>query len=377
MSRKYVAVSFAVLLLAGGVGVAPALVTGEQGATAQTQQVTCNYERVFDRTIDSVVSVQTQAGQGSGFVVGVGGDETGANITVANATGDRRILANATYLVTNAHVVGDASAVTVQFNRGEYRTGEVVGRSAYADLAVVRVNDAPGYVEALHVASDDPQRGQAVAALGNPFGLEKTITQGIVSGVNRTMPTDMGFTVPDVVQTDAAINPGNSGGPLVACDGTVVGVNTAGIPSRRAENIGFAISASVVQEVVPELVETGAFDYPFLGVATRPVTPAVAQANDLDQTRGVIVVSTAEGGPTNGALQGSERFVTVDGTAVPVGGDIVLSVEGQEIRTGEDLATVLITQTEPGETVEVTLLRDGETRTVTVTVGTRPDPQTN
>ena len=372
MSRKAITASFVVLLLVVGVAGVWA-VAPFQGGTAQTTQQqsgACDYRSVFNQTINSVVSIQTGAGQGSGFVVGVSG--TGANVTLdgANATD------NASYVVTNAHVVGSVDEVTVQFNEGEYRTGEVVGQSAYADLAVVRVSEPPGYVEALSVASEDPRRGRAVAALGNPLGLEKTITHGIVSGVNRSMPTDRGFTIPNVIQTDAAISPGNSGGPLVTCDGTVVGVNTAGIASPRAENIGFAVSASVVQEVVPDLVATGEFDYPFLGISSTTVTPSIAEANGLNETQGVIVASVAEGGPASGVLQGSEGVDNVDGEPVPVGGDIILSVESQEIRTSEDLATYLITETEPGETAEITVLRDGERQTVNVTVGTRPDPAT-
>lgn len=372
MFRKQIAASLVVLLVAGSVGGALALAPS-QGNQQTTQQEAgaCDYQQVFDRTVDSVVAVQSEAGQGTGFVIDVGTNDTGANITVANETDG---LANATYVVTNAHVVGGASDVTIQFSEGEYRTGDVVGQSTYADLAVVRVADAPDNVDALDVAGQDPQRGQAVAALGNPLGLDQSITHGIVSGVNRSLPTQQGFTIPNVVQTDAAISPGNSGGPLVLCDGTVVGVNTAGIASPRAENIGFAVSASVVGEVVPDLVATGEFDYPFLGIATQPVTPPVADANDLSESEGVIVTSVVENGPASGRLQGATDIERVDGTVVPVGGDVILSIEGEEITSGEDLATYLITETEPGETVELTVLRDGERQTVEVTIGERPEP---
>jgi len=381
MSREQLAAGLVVLALAvSAVGVVAlplgdpvAAPTDDASRATQQESIGCDYRQLFDRTAGSVVAVQASGAQGTGFAVEVGESGDGT-LTVPN--GSDAIDANATYFVTNAHVVDGTSEVTVQFREGEYRNGTVIGRSTYADLAVVSVIDAPGYVAPLPVASDDPQRGRAVAALGNPFGLRQTITHGIVSGLNRSMDTDLGFTIPNVVQTDAPISPGNSGGPLVTCDGTVVGVNTAGIPSAKAENIGFAVSASVVGEVVPELVATGAFDYPFLGVSTQPVTPAVAQANDLDETRGVMVVGTLGDGPADGALNETERFSTVDGTPVPMGGDVILAVDGESIRTGEDLASYLLTETEPGQTVELTVLRDGQRRTVSVTVGERPDPAT-
>jgi S1-C subfamily serine protease len=351
-------VTLVAALLVASVGVGAADLPGD---TRDAQQgAACDYAALYNQTVNAVVSVRIDAGQGSGFVY--------------RAPGNVSAAANASYVVTNAHVVGDASEVTVQFTRGEYRTGTVVGTDTFGDLAVVRVPDTPGYVRALPVADDDPVRGERVAALGNPLGLEETITQGIVSGVNRTMPTDLGFTIPNVVQTDAAISPGNSGGPLVACDGTVVGVNTAGIVARGAENIGFAVAASLVEQVVPALVENGTYAYSYLGVRTAEVTPPVARANDLNVTGGAIVVATVPGGPAEGALQGSERVVNVSGQAVPVGGDVIVGIEGTSVESTEDLATYLVTETRPGDDVTVTVIRDGERRQVNVTLGERPDP---
>ena len=238
----------------------------------------------------------------------------------------------------------------------------------------MNVSDAPGYAEGLSVASTDPARGEKVAALGNPLGLQETITHGIVSGANRLLPTQLGFAILNVVQTDAPISPGNSGGPLVTCDGDIVGVNTAGIAQQGAENIGFAVSASIIERVVPELVADGEFDYPFLGVRTTAVTPTVAEANDRNRTEGVVVVQTADGGPVDDVLQGATGTERVDGRTVPVGGDVILAIDGQEIESGETLGTYLVTETEPGQTVELTILRDGEVQRVSVTVGERLEP---
>ncbi len=367
----YTAVVVAVVLVTVGGFVAPALGAtagpvggtggGSTGATAQVAQQqasgACNYTQLYDRTIDSVVSVQRGGGQGSGFVYGA--NESGAG----------------SYVVTNAHVVGDAPNVTIQFTRGESRTGTVVGTDVSSDLAVVRVTETPDYVEGLPVSSEQPRHGQRVAALGSPFGLEETITHGIISGLNRSMPTDRGYTIPNVVQTDAPISSGNSGGPLVTCDGEVVGVNSAGIAAQTAENIGFAISPTTVQRVVPSLIETGEFATPTLGVSATSVTPAVAQANDLNVSQGVIVATVDEGAPAAEVLQGSDRLARVDGQLVPVGGDVIVAVEGQPIATTEDLASVLLTETRPGEQVNLTVVRDGQRTNVTTTVTERPEPE--
>lgn len=348
-----------VSLLAVGGFVTPAVAApSTSGAPAAQQQGAgaCNYTQLYDDSIGSIVAVQRSGGQGSGFVY-----DTSQN----NSTG---------YVVTNAHVVGDASDVTVQFAREESVTGTVVGTDVFSDLAVVRVTDVPDYVQALPVASEQPEHGQRVAALGNPFGLEETITHGIISGLNRSMPTQLGFTLPNVVQTDAPISPGNSGGPLVSCDGQVVGVNTAGIAARGAENIGFAISSTAVERVVPALIENGTFENPTLGISATALTPAIIEANDLDVDRGVMVVSVSEGAPAAEVLQGSQRLERVDGQVVPIGGDVIVAVEGQNISTTEDLASVLLTETRPGDQVNLTIVRDGERTNVTTTVTERPDP---
>ena len=354
------------LVVAGGAAglLAPSITggdaTGAQSSAAQVDgtqgSAACDYAALYNQTIDSVVSVQTSGGQGSGFIY---------QTSDANAS---------SYVVTNAHVVRDASEVTINFARGESRRGTVVGRDMYADLAVVRVSDTPGYVDSLSVAESPPAQGVKVAALGNPLGFEETITHGIVSGVNRSMPTDFGFSIPNTIQTDAPINPGNSGGPLVACDGTVVGVNTAGISGAQVENIGFAVSSTLIERVVPSIIQTGEFNHAFLGVSAAPITPQLAAANNLDTTQGVYVHSVYEDVPANGTLQGTTGSAFVNGTRVPTGGDVIVSIAGQPISSGEDLSTFLVTEASPGETVPVTIIRDGERQQVNVTLAERPDP---
>jgi S1-C subfamily serine protease len=326
----------------------------QTNGSAANDSVACDYRSLYDETIDSVVSVRTDSGQGTGFVY-----ETGE--------------ASSSYIVTNAHVVGSAEMVIVGFSQDESEMGAVVGRDRSTDLAVIRVNETPDYVEALPVADTPPEQGSKVVAIGNPFGLEETITHGIVSGLNRSMPTQNGYTIPNVVQTDAPINPGNSGGPLVNCNGTVVGVNSAGIAAERADNIGFAISPNLVERVVPELIETGEYTHSFMGVRTAPLTPGLVSANDLEVTSGLYVHKVMEGGPAADVLQGTTEIATRNDSRIPIGGDVIVSIDGRTVNSGEDIASYLLTETRPGDEVTLTVVRDGERQEVTLTLGERPE----
>ena len=335
---------------------------------------THTYERLYRETIPSVVSVYTapeadergergRHGAGSGFVY------------------DR------THVVTNQHVVGDATEVDLRFSERDWRRGRVVGADAYTDLAVVAVDDLPGYATPLELVGEPPSPGTPVAALGNPMGLDGSISSGIVSGASRSMPTGNGFAIPDTVQTDAPINPGNSGGPLVTSEALrapgsgdgdepgadaraeVVGVNRA----RTGDNIGFAVSAEVVRRVVPELIETGEVSHSYLRIRTLDVSPTVAEANGLEETRGVLVVDVSLG-PASGALVGCNRARVVRGREVPTGGDVIVAIGGEPVDSHEALMRHLLLETSPGEEVTVDLLRDGERLTERVTLAERPAP---
>ncbi|WP_440763823.1 S1C family serine protease [Natronorubrum sp. DTA7] len=312
------------------------------------------FEQLYRETIPSVASLyvdpdyRRSGGTGSGFVYD---DE---------------------YAITNQHVVGDADEVDFRFDDDSWGTGRVIGTDAHTDLAVVRTDDLPAAAEPLSIAERTPAPGEPVAALGNPMGLDGTITTGIVSGVNRSSPTGGGFVVPDTVQTDAAINPGNSGGPLVTLAGEVVGVNRA----KAGDNIGFAISAAVVSRVVPDLVEFGQFRHPYLRVRTVDVSPTVADANDLEKPRGVLVVD-APLGPASAALRGSRRIRRLRAREVPVGGDVIVGVDGEAIDSHEELLRHLLLETRPGETIEIGLLREGRRTTEEVVLAERPDRATD
>ena len=308
------------------------------------------YEQLYERTIPSVVSIYVRpedgrGGAGSGFVY----DDA--------------------HVVTNQHVVGDAESVELRFGDGSWATGAVVGTDVYTDLAIVRAENLPDDVESLTVATRNPAPGQPVAALGNPMGLDGSITRGIVSGANRSTPTENGFAIPDTVQTDAAINPGNSGGPLVTTEGEVVGVNRA----RQGDGIGFAISPAIVRRVVPALIADGTFRHSYLKIRLLDVSPSVAAANDLDEPRGVLVVGV-DLGPASAALYECTAEVVHEGRRIPVGGDVITGVHDNSIDTHEELMRYLILETQPGELVELDLIRDGRSITERVTLGERPRP---
>ncbi|KTG10089.1 serine protease [Haloprofundus marisrubri] len=322
-----------------------------------------DYEQLYEEVIPSVVSVYVAGrgpagGAGSGFVY----DDS--------------------HVVTNEHVVRGGDGVELRFSDGQWREGDVVGVDAYTDLAVVRVDDLPENAVPLPVATENPKPGRPVAALGNPMGLDGSISVGIVSGSSRSMPTSGGFAIPDVVQTDAPINPGNSGGPLVALNGRkngepssetsyeVVGVNRA----KQGDNIGFAVSPAIVSQVAPGLIEDGSYRHSYLRTRTLDVTPTVAQANRLDEPRGVLVVDVAAGPAAGDALHGSRYSRTVRGREVPVGGDVIVGINGHAVNSHEQLMHYLITETRPSEPVEIDVLREGEEMTLEVVLGERPTP---
>jgi len=372
MSRKALGVVLGVILLTLTVAVAvPTLAQvqtqddvyaqeSENGSTASE----CNYTELYEDVRPAVVQVSTERGQGSGFITET---TNGSSFIVTN----HHMLAGSSRGQGQAATSQDVpDSVDVRFSEGATRNGTVVGTDLYTDLAVVRVNDTPENAESLPLANESPPVGERVAAIGSPFGLAGTMTHGIISGVNRSMPTGTGFAIPDTIQTDAPINPGNSGGPLVTCDGEVAGVNRAG----GGENIGFAISPDLMERVVPALIENGSYDNSYLGIRSVPVTPTVAETNGLNVSQGVLVVETVDGGPAEGSLQGSDDTEIVDGQRIPVGGDVIVAIDGQNVSTQEELGSYLATETSPGDEVELTVVRDGERTTVNVTLGERPDP---
>jgi serine protease Do len=286
------------------------------------------------------------------------------------------------HVVTNNHVVESADKIEVTFNDGTILPAELVGTDPDSDLAVLKV-DLPAGISPLQLADSDALKvGQLAIAIGNPFGLEGTMTVGVVSALGRSLPTSEGlgptYTIPDIIQTDAPINPGNSGGVLVDDQGKVIGVTSA-IESSVGQNagIGFAIPSAIVQKVVPVLISDGHFDHAWLGISGTTLIPDLATAMNLDSTqRGVLVIDVMPNSPAEQAgLLGSSRQIQIEGSQVRVGGDVIVAIDGQPLREMDDLIAYLAGKTEVGQKVEMTILRDGKERILSVTLAARPSTE--
>ncbi|MGD2146370.1 MAG: trypsin-like peptidase domain-containing protein [Anaerolineae bacterium] len=322
------------------------------------------YQRVNPAVVYIEVLGQTGAGlmplgSGSGFVI----DKDG-------------------HIVTNNHVVESADMLQVTFSDGSVSDDvDILGLDPYSDLAVLRANVSPDRLTALELGDSDAlQAGQQVIAIGNPFGLQGTMTAGVVSAIGRTLRSQVqqggSFSNPDVIQTDAAINPGNSGGPLLDLRGRVVGVNTA-IRSNTGANagIGFAVPVNTVKRIVPSLIAEGAYEYPYLGItSSNDLTLAqLATTVDLPVEQGVLIAEVQPGtAAAEAGLQGGDRQVEFRGRPVVIGGDIITAIDGQELRTFDDLVAYLVRNTEVGQDVALTVVRDGMDIEVRLTLGERP-----
>jgi 2-alkenal reductase len=311
-------------------------------------------------------------------------------IKTGSALGSGWVYSGEGYIVTNAHVVDTETRVEVDFPTGDKVYGDVVGSDANSDLAVVRVDPAGVSLVPLPLGdSDDLQVGQIVIAIGNPFGYSSTMTTGIVSALGRSMPSAAvspggnAYSAGDLIQTDTALNPGNSGGPLLNLNGEVVGVNRAIRTSGYTDSgepvnsgIGFAISVNTVKRVVPSLIATGRFDYPYLGISAIDDLPLdVIDALHLQSTTGAYVTSVVPGGPSDQAgLVAGSQAASVPGTSgnLYAGGDLIVAVDGQQIFTFDDLIRYLILHKAPGEVVTLTVWRGDQQLEVPVTLAARP-----
>lgn len=322
-------------------------------AAAEEQLLIHLYERVSPSVV--YITVSTSGGFGSGAGSGF----------VLDAEG---------YIVTNNHVVEDADEILVRFVDDTTFEAELVATDPDSDLAVIRVDASPDLLKPVELGDSGALRvGQRAIAVGNPFGFEQTMTTGIVSALGRVVRQENGFSLPQMIQTDAAINPGNSGGPLLDSQGRVVGVNTLIFSSSGSSaGVGFAVPVDTVKRVVPALIATGRYADPWLGISGMTVTPAVAGALSLPVDRGVLLQRVVPGGPADqAALRGSDQFLEVEGVMMTSGGDILVALDGIQVRDMDDLI-VLLAEKAVGQTVTMTILRDGEEQSVDVTLGERP-----
>jgi putative serine protease PepD len=343
----------AALVLGLGIGAA-AFAVVDDGTTTVVRQVTVegsepvasnelSAAEIYERASKAVVEISAGGGggraQGSGFVF----DEDG-------------------HIVTNQHVVAGSSSISVSFWNGVELPAQLVGTDPSTDLAVVRVDASPSLLEPVQLGDSSTVRvGDSVLALGSPFGLEGTLTSGIVSALHREMTAPNNFTITNTIQTDAAINHGNSGGPLVDRRGRVIGVN-AQIESESggSDGVGFAIPSNTVRSIVRQLIETGEVEHAYLGIEMTLVPDGLAITRVRPDT------PAEEAG-----LRASTGSRLVDGQELPTGGDVVVEFAGEEVTSAAELQSAVDAR-RPGEEVSVTVLRDGERRTIDVTLGVRP-----
>ena len=288
--------------------------------------------------------------------------------------------ANATYIVTNFHVVNGVSNMTVTFADGDAYPAKVVGTDPYSDLAVVSVTSAPAkeFVPLQIISSVNVQVGQPVVAIGNPYGLSGSMTFGIVSQLGRTIQeaTAGNFSIPGVIQFSAPINPGNSGGPLLNANGQVIGITTATV--NGSQGVGFAIPSSTILLELTSLISTGSYNmHAYLGISGVDMDYQLAQASHTDVTYGVLIESVVSGGPASEAgLKAGTTTVTIAGQQFLVGGDIIVSINGTKIVNQDALSTYLQQRTLSGQQAQLGIIRGGALITVTVTLGARPLPPT-
>ncbi len=331
---------------------------------------------IYERLRPSVVNIEVivnvggqsgffETGRGSGFVYDLNG-----------------------HIITNAHVVRDASNILVTFDDGSVAEAEIVGTDVYSDLAVISVDVPTDRLVPVAIADSDEVRvGERAIAIGNPFGLSSSMTVGIVSGLGRQLDSAQilensvlaNFSNPSIIQVDTDINPGNSGGPLLNSHGELIGVNTAiRTESGVFQGVGFSVPSNTVLRVIPELITNGKVDYSWIGISTpassdRLTMAAIAGPLELPVNRGVLITGVTPDSPAAEAgLQGGESFRRVYGEDICVGGDIIIAVNGEFIQNMDGLVAYLVLNTIPGDTVEVTIVRDGATFDVPVTLQSRP-----
>ena len=318
---------------------------------------------LFENVSPGTVAILTDQGQGSGFVYdGLG------------------------HIVTNYHVIEGANTIEVRFTSGFMAYGTVIGQDLDSDLAMIKVDAPANELHPLPLGDSDLLKvGQTVVAIGNPFGLNTTMTVGIISALGRTLeairetPDGRPFTAGDIIQTDAAINPGNSGGPLFNINGEVIGINRAIRTNSTTDTgqpvnsgIGFAISINIVKRVAPALIADGKYDYPYLGVASQDsLTLEMVEALGLNTFSGAYVTDIVSGGPAERAgIKAGSTPTNIPGLFG--GGDLIVAIDGREIQTFDELLAYLITNKAPGDTVVLRVLRDKEKVDVTVTLDKRP-----
>jgi len=309
---------------------------------------------IYGQLKNSVVLIETDLGLGSGFVY----DKKG-------------------HIVTNYHVIEGAESIEVTFLDGNITSAEIIGLDIYSDLAIIKVDTQTTTLNPIVLGdSSELTVGEPVAAMGNPYGLSDTLTVGIVSSIQRSLEATGNYLIIDIIQIDAAVNPGNSGGPLVNLHGQVVGVNTA-IQSETGAftGIGFAIPSDTVKREINNLIETGNYKHPWLGISGLGVNLELADVIGLDKPQGILVIDVTADGPADLAgIRGSTETAFVDEQEVQIGGDVITAINDVPVITMNDLAVYMERNTSPDDSIDLSVIRDGQETNITVKLGERPQP---
>jgi len=316
---------------------------------------------IFEKAEPGVVRVNTQNNQTENEVGGVGSG------FVFDKKG---------HIITNAHVIDDATKTVVTFLDGRSYNAEIVGVDESTDIGVIKVSADLKLLHPLSLGdSANLKVGETITAIGNPFGLSGSMTSGIISQMGRLLPSDSGFSIPDVIQTDAAINPGNSGGPLLNMRGEIVGINTA-IQSTTGEftGVGFAIPSQTVAKIVPTLISEGEYKHPWIGISGKDIDPDTANVLGLKDTLGFLIITVVEDSPAfDAGLIGSNETIEVEGREYPVGGDIITAVDGMDVRKIDDILIHLQRVKTVGDEMVLEILRDNRTTDITIILQERPN----
>jgi S1-C subfamily serine protease len=335
-------------------------------------------ESIYERVNPAVVNISVLVKQDLSGLPFSGGGSPG----YSSALGSGFLWDKQGHIVTNNHVIANAENITVTFSNGTEVPGVVIGADADSDLAVVKVNLPALDIQPVPMAdSAQVKVGQIAIAIGNPFGLQGTMTVGIVSSVGRVLTNDQStnaagaaYSIPDVIQTDASINPGNSGGVLLDKNGSLIGVTySIATTSGSSNGVGFAIPSEIVQKIVPALISAGKYQHPYIGSSILSLDMALNIALNLPSgQRGVLVESVASGGPADLAgLKAGNETITVNGQEIIAGGDIIIAYDGQSVKSTDDLISYIAKDT-VGQVVKLTILRNGTEMQLSVTLGARP-----
>ncbi len=339
------------------------LLGGQAVVVAQTEDETNNIS-IYRKVAPGVVNITSVVLERDFFY----------RLVPKEGAGSGAIIDNKGHILTNHHVIRDSEKLEVTLSDGSKWPARFMGSDPENDLAVIKI-EAPEKKLTVIPMGDSSQLdvGQKVLAIGNPFGLGQTLTTGIISSLSRSIRSEAGILINDVIQTDAAINPGNSGGPLLDSDGKIIGVNSAIIsPTGASVGIGFAIPINIAKRILPELISKGRVSYPWIGASVYPLIPEFAKFLDLRAERGAIIIEVVPNGPADKAgLRGGDRQVQVGNSLLIIGGDVITELNKEKVNSSDDLIR-MIRDHRPGDSIELTILRDGKYFHKNVVLGEKP-----